>query len=185
MSDHLLTVTITVPEDLPADESARLTAMIERLGFTALHGPCPPAAGVVRVNDPVLVAEARAAATADDDGVAVAVPISVGRTWSEARARADLDLRFSADRDPERVGLFGAFEDVQEQVLELARAGADGLVLDIPLERDIADVLAQIRALVVGAAPLLREMAPAARSEVPETVFYAEDWTAPEGYFDL
>jgi hypothetical protein len=184
MNDHLLTVAITVPDDLPADESARLAAMVERLGFTALRGPCPHAEGVVRANDPVLVAEARAAAV-DGADVIVAVPISLGRTWGEARARADLEPRFTADLDPERIGLFGAFEDVQDQVLELARAGADGLVLDIPLERDIADVLAQIRALVVGAAPLLREMAPAARSEVPETVFYAEDWTAPEGYFDL
>jgi hypothetical protein len=49
----------------------------------------------------------------------------------------------------------------------------------------VADVLAQIRALVVGAAPLLREMAPAGRSEVPETVFYDKGWTPPEGYFDL
>jgi hypothetical protein len=181
MNTHLLTVAIAVPDDLPVDEAARLTTMIDRLGFAALVDPHLDAPGLVRANDPVLVAEARAAVGEGAD-VIVAVPISLGRTWSEARARADLEPRFSAAQDPERCGLFGAFEDVQDQVLELARAGADGLVLEIPLVRDVADVLAQIRALVIGAAPLLREMVPAARSEVPETVFYARGWTKPEGY---
>lgn len=184
MNTHLLTVAITVPADLPAEEDARLTAMIERLGFTALTDPPQPRAGVVRSNAPALVAQARADLGEGVD-VIVAVPISIGRTWSEARARADLEPRFTAGHDPEEIGIFGAFEDVQEQVLALARAGADGLVLEIPLERDVADVLAQIRALVAGAAPLLRAMAPSGRSEVPPTVFYAQGWTKPEGYDDL
>lgn len=184
MNTHLLTVAIAVPTDLPIDEASRLVTMLDRLGFTALTDAHLDAAGIVRANDPAAVAEARAAMGQESD-VIVAVPISLGRTWSEARARADLEPRFTDERDPEKHGIFGAFEDVQEQVLALARAGADGLVLEIPLERDVADVLAQIRALVVGAAPLLREMAPAGRSEVPETVFYDKGWTPPEGYFDL
>ncbi|MFZ8980179.1 MAG: hypothetical protein ACO21P_12195 [Candidatus Nanopelagicales bacterium] len=40
-------------------------------------------------------------------------------------------------------------------MLELARAGAEVLLLTVPDELDIADVLAQIRALVVGATPAL------------------------------
>jgi hypothetical protein len=110
------------------------------------------------------------------------VPISVGRTLSEAIARADLEPRFQGEHHPQRSGIFGAFEDAQEQVLALARAGADGLVLDIPLERDVADVLAQVRALVVGAAPRLLKAPPTVRSEVVPTVFYSGVWTPPEGY---
>jgi hypothetical protein len=46
----------------------------------------------------------------------------------------------------------------------------------------VADVLAQIRALVAGAAPRLREASPTERSQVMPTVFYAAGWTPPEGY---
>jgi 4-hydroxy-3-methylbut-2-en-1-yl diphosphate synthase IspG/GcpE len=54
-------------------------------------------------------------------------------------------------------GIFGTFEQAQEQVLELARAGAEVLLVTVPDEQDIADVLAQVRALVVGATPALLE----------------------------
>jgi len=40
-------------------------------------------------------------------------------------------------------------------VLALARAGAEVLLLTVPHEQDVADVLAQVRALVVGATPAL------------------------------
>lgn len=184
MSAHLLSIAITVPDDLDQGESHRLTVMIERLGFTPLHDGELPDHGVVRVNDPAVVAVAREN-RGPDERVLVAVPISVGRTLSEAMARAALEPRFQGEHHPQRSGIFGAFEDVQEQVLALARAGADGLVLDVPLERDVADVLAQIRALVAGAAPRLREASPTERSQVTPTVFYAAGWTPPEGYDQL
>jgi hypothetical protein len=181
MTAHLLTVAITVPDDLAPAEAERLATMVERLGFTPLHDAELPAEGVVRANDPARVAEARAA-VGQEGQVLVAVPIAVGRTLSEAMARADLEPRFTGDHHPEKSGIFGAFEDAQDQVLALANAGADGLVLEVPLERDVADVLAQIRALVAGAAPRLRGVDPGTRSEVAPTVFYGEGWTKPQGY---
>jgi hypothetical protein len=74
---------------------------------------------------------------------------------NEAVARADREPRFAGDRHPRVSGIFGTFEQAQEQVLALARAGADGLVVDVPVELDFADVLAQVKALVVGATPAL------------------------------
>jgi hypothetical protein len=52
-------------------------------------------------------------------------------------------------------GVFGTFEQAQQQVLALARAGAEVLLVTVPDELDVADVLAQVRALVVGATPAL------------------------------
>jgi hypothetical protein len=131
--------------------------------------------GVIRVNDPEAVAAERERLEAEGTirPLQVAIPISIGRTMSEAVARADLEPRFAGDRHPRDVGIFGTFEQAQEQVLALARAGADDLVLDVPLERDVADVLAQIRALVVGATPELVD-APRRtdRTVPPPTVFY-------------
>ena len=112
---------------------------------------------VVRVNSPDQVAAARAAMTRA--GVTrpllVAIPVSIGRTMSEAAARAEREPRFAGGRHPSRAGIFGTFEHAQGEVLALAEAGADGLIVDLPLERDVADVLAQVKALVVGATPEL------------------------------
>jgi alkanesulfonate monooxygenase SsuD/methylene tetrahydromethanopterin reductase-like flavin-dependent oxidoreductase (luciferase family) len=85
----------------------------------------------------------------------VAIPISIGRTYNEAVARADRDERFVGDAHPRESGIFGTFEQAQEQVLELARAGAEVLLVTVPHELDVADVLAQVKALVVGATPAL------------------------------
>lgn len=181
MDPHLLSVAISVPVDLDHEHTERLTRMVERLGFTAVSAGHERDHGVVHANDPREVARVRADLP-EAESLLVSVPISIGRTRSEALARADLEPRFAGDQHPEQTGIFGAFEDAQDQVLALARAGADGLVLEIPLERDVADVLAQIRALVVGAAPRLRDAGPSERSQVAPTVFYAEGWTPPEGY---
>jgi hypothetical protein len=113
--------------------------------------------GVVRANNPAEVAAARAAMVrAGVSGpLLVAIPVSIGRTMGEAAARAEREPRFAGDRHPSRAGIFGTFERAQEEVLALAEAGADGLIVDLPLERDVADVLAQVKALVVGATPEL------------------------------
>jgi hypothetical protein len=199
MTRQLLSVGITLPSGLPETTAISIATMVGRLGFATLHlAEVPPSAllerlvaaaapallvvdppgyspGVVRVNDPAAVAAARARldAAGSTRPVQVAVPISIGRTMNEATARADLDPRFAGRRHPRDVGIFGTFEQAQEAVLELARAGAGDLVLDVPLERDVADVLAQIRALVVGATPVLVN-APrsAGRTAPPRTVFY-------------
>lgn len=199
MTRHLLSVGITLPSGLTEATAVSIASMTGRLGFATVHlADVPPsdlferlvaaaapalvvvdegtdAVGLVRVNDPEAVAAERA--RMDAEGVTrplqVAVPISIGRTMSEATARADLEPRFAGDRHPRDIGIFGTFEQAQEQVLALARAGADDLVLDVPLERDVADVLAQIRALMVGATPELMRAPPRQdRTVPPRTVFY-------------
>ena len=202
MTRHLLSVGITLPSGLPDATAVSIASMTGRLGFATLHlADVPPsefferlvdaaapalvivdvdtdataAIGVVRVNDPAAVAAERARLDAQGSTrpLQVAVPISIGRTMSEAIARADREPRFTGDRHPSEVGIFGTFEQAQEQVLALARAGADDLVLDVPLEQDVADVLAQIRALVVGATPELVHAPPRKdRTLPPRTVFY-------------
>ncbi|MGD9958389.1 hypothetical protein [Nocardioides sp.] len=198
MTRHLLSVGINLPAGLPTPTAISIAAMSGRLGFASVHlseapasdllqrlvdaaapalvvlDPGTQATGVVRVNDLLAVATERA--RLDSEGVRrplqLSVPISIGRTMNEAVARADLEPRF-ADRHPRDVGIFGTFEQAQEQVLALARAGVDDLVLDVPLERDVADVLAQIRALVVGATPeLVRRPPDEERTVPPPTVFY-------------
>lgn len=199
MTRQLLSVGIALPAGLPEATAVSIASMTGRLGFATLHlADVPPsdllerlvdaaapalvvvdqsseAIGVVRVNDPQAVAAERV--KLDAEGVTrplqVVVPISIGRTMSEAVARADLEPRFTGVRHPRDIGIFGTFEQAQEQVLALARAGADDLVLDVPLERDVADVLAQIRALVVGATPELVRAPPRPdRTPPPRTVFY-------------
>ncbi len=164
-----------------------MASLAGRLGFLAVHVPMTPGSslepeeferlaaaadpamvvmddgsanvGIVRINDPRLVRAARTELDSLEDGrpLIVAVPISIGRTFNEATARAERDPRFRGENDPREGGIFGTFEQAQEQVLALARAGAEVLLLTVPHEQDIADVLAQVRALVVGATPALMQ----------------------------
>jgi len=173
--------------DHDVQRRAHIAMLAARLGYVAVHLPVPPgeaaesseietlidaaqpamvviddgavSAGVVRRNDPQLVRQARDHIDRGEDfrPLIVAVPISIGRTLNEAVARADRDPRFTGDGHPRACGIFGTFEQAQVQVLELARAGAEVLLVDIPDDVDVADVLAQVRALVVGATPVLLE----------------------------
>ena len=198
MTRHLLSVAITMPPSTDAGTAITIAKMAGRLGFSAIHlspeadtsqlerltDAAAPALvvidlpeeadGIVRANDPAAVARARAEMDASDSDrpLLVAVPISIGRTMNEAQARADLEPRFAGDRHPRDVGIFGTFESAQEQVLALARAGADGLILDVPFPDDVADVLAQVRALVVGATPALLDRTTVRDVPPPRTVFY-------------
>lgn len=202
MAHQLLSLAITLPHGLPLDTAVPLATMVGRLGFAAIHVPPEDATlvgaldrlseaaapalvvfdapgdapGMVRVNDPAEVARVRGELDAGHvmRPLLVAVAISIGRTMNEAVARADLEARFTGDYHPRVHGIFGTFEQAQKDVLALARAGADGLVLDVPLERDIADVLAQIRALVVGATPELVDATAEAATPPPRTSFYGE-----------
>lgn len=201
MTRQLLSLAITLPSGIAPDTAVAVARLAGRLGFSAIHlssADLPQhlverlveaaasalvvvdlphqTDGIVHVNDPAAVARARAEMDESDATrpLLVAVPISVGRTLTEALARADLETRFAGDRHPRDVGIFGTFEQAQEQVLALARAGADGLIVDVPLVRDIADVLAQIRALVVGATPELVDAEDTRSVPAPRTVFYGE-----------
>jgi hypothetical protein len=87
--------------------------------------------------------------------VVAAVTVSIGRTASEAAARASRDPHLAGDFHPRHAGVFGTLDDAQEQVLALARAGADTLLATLPDDVDVADLLAQLRSAVAGPTPLL------------------------------
>jgi hypothetical protein len=86
--------------------------------------------------------------------VGVALGVSIGRTMSEAQARVARDPFLAATGVPD-AGLFGTFEQAQEQVLALAAAGVDWIRADLADEQDVADLLAQLRAAAVGPAHVL------------------------------
>lgn len=183
--DQLLDLAISLRPEAEPGERELVARLAARLGYVAVHVPRPPGEnldpaeieslmaaaapamlvvddgadnpGIVRRNDPELVRQARDALDALEDRrpLIVAVPISIGRTYNEAVARADREPAFVGDRHPRESGIFGTFEQAQEQVLALARAGAEVLLVTVPHELDIADVLAQVKALVVGATPAL------------------------------
>lgn len=167
------------PEHTPAQQE-HMAALAGRLGFWAVHVPIAPGAslpqerlerlvaaadpalvvlddgadapGMVRGRHPQLVATERARLDAAGDGrpIIVALPVSIGRTRNEAVARADRDPRFADADHPQVCGIFGTLEQGQEQVLELARAGAGLLLVTVADDLDVADLLAQVRALVSG-----------------------------------
>lgn len=185
--DQLLDLAVMLRPHADDAERELVARLAGRLGFIAVHVPmsedmrmdpeslerlsraADPAmvvlddgatnVGIVRRNDPELVKRARSDLDQLEDArpLIVAVPISIGRTFNEATARADREPRFIGDDDPRVSGIFGTFEQAQQQVLALARAGAEVLLLTVPHEQDVADVLAQVRALVVGATPALLE----------------------------
>lgn len=187
MADQLLDLAVLLHPDDDLATQALMARLAGRLGYFAVHVSVAAGAnlapeaietlieaadpamlivddgaaneGIVRRNDPSLVAAARRALDAREDSrpLIVAVPISIGRTMNEAMARADRDPRFVGSAHPRECGIFGTFEDAQEQVLALARAGAEVLLVTVPHELDIADILAQVKALVVGATPALFE----------------------------
>ena len=185
MENHLINLALLLRADTDPSRMVYLATLASRLGFTAVHVEVPTgenldpesinrliaatepgmlvvddgagALGIVRSCDLAEVARVRAQLDASEDSrpLIVAVPVSIGRTINEAAARADRDPRFMGSGHPRECGIFGDFEDAQQQVLELARVGCEVLLIDIPDENDVADLLAQIRALVVGATPAL------------------------------
>jgi hypothetical protein len=125
--------------------------------------PDPAAAGVVLspASRAQIAALAAAAARARSDGnpgprVGVALGVSIGRTMSEAQARVARDPLLAATGVCE-AGLFGTFEQAQEQVLALAAVGVDWIRADLADEQDIADLLAQLRTATVGPVHVLHD----------------------------
>jgi hypothetical protein len=183
MTDQLLELALMLHPEHDRATREHLARLAGRLGYVAVHVPvgCPltpdeletlvvaadPARvivdverdepGRVRSADVAVVQRARRDldVAGDPRRLVVDVPISIGRTRNEAVARADREPRFAGEAHPERCGVFGTFEQAQVQVLGLAHAGADVLLVTVPDERDVADVLAQVKALMVGATPAL------------------------------
>jgi hypothetical protein len=144
---------LIVDTDLPDAELADLVAAgMIRL---ARPGAGPDAIVVPLAADRDLDrAVAEAAAQAAGRPVLVEVPISVGRTAAEAHARADSEELFTRAGHPARTGLFGTLEECQAGAARLAHAGATELVCYLPHSGDLIDVLAQLRAIAVGAGVL-------------------------------
>ena len=95
-----------------------------------------------------------AAVAAAGRPVWVEVAVSVGRTTAEARARADSEELFAWVGQPDREGLFGTLEECQTGAARLAHAGATELICYLPQSSDLPDVLAQLRAIAIGAGVL-------------------------------
>ncbi len=183
MTEQLLALAVMLHAGHDRSAREHMARLASRLGYIAVHLPdgCELAQdeldALVAAADPAMVvvdtddespgrvrgadlAEVRAVrraldANGDRRPLVVDVPTSIGRTRSEAVARAQRDPRFVGDAHPEVSGVFGTFEQAQTQVLALAEAGADVLLVTVPDELDVGDVLAQVRALVVGATPAL------------------------------
>lgn len=143
-------VPVTSGESLPQERLERLITAAAPALVVLDDGTAAP--GLVRGRHPALVARERARLDASDDRrpVIVALPVSLGRTRNEAVARAARDPRFADADHPQVCGIFGTLEQGQQQVLELARAGAGVLLVTVADDLDVADLLAQVRALVSG-----------------------------------
>ena len=185
LQNHLLDLALFIRSDTDPARMAYLATLASRLGFAAVHvevsegenldpesivrliAAAEPAmlvvddgsnaVGIVRSNNLDEIRRVRAELDENEDArpLIVALPVSIGRTINEAVARADREPRFIGAGHPRESGVFGDFEEAQLQVLELARAGCEVLLVDVPDENDVADLLAQVRALVVGATPAL------------------------------
>jgi alkanesulfonate monooxygenase SsuD/methylene tetrahydromethanopterin reductase-like flavin-dependent oxidoreductase (luciferase family) len=183
MTDQLLALAVMLHADHDQPAREHLARLAGRLGYIAVHVPSECSLSAAEVDSLVLAADpamvvvdtgenepgrVRSAAldvvrrarheldaSGDRRPLVVDVPISIGRTRNEAVARADRDPRFVGDDHPAVSGVFGTFEQAQVQVLGLAEAGADVLLVSVPDDLDVADVLAQVRAVVVGATPAL------------------------------
>jgi hypothetical protein len=138
---------VVAPPGLPAAEAEGLAAAAAPAALL-VDGTADPA-GLVTSAEPDAVRRARSA-VGPAGRVVVDVAVAIGRTRSEAAARAARDPRFAGTGHPQAGGIFGTFEQAQVLVLELARAGADELRVTLADEIDVADLLAQTRALVVG-----------------------------------
>jgi hypothetical protein len=130
----------------------------------------PAAAGIfvpVRPDRDLDAAVGSGAAAAAGRPVLVEVAVSVGRTSAEARARADGEELFAATGHPRDQGLFGTLEECQAAAARLLHAGATELVCYLPRSHDLPDVLAQLRAISVGAGVLRPGEPPSAAPPPP------------------
>ncbi|MGO8895462.1 MAG: hypothetical protein ACLP8X_23860 [Streptosporangiaceae bacterium] len=121
----------------------------------------------VRPDRDLDAAVAAAAAVAAGRPVLVEVAVSVGRTSAEARARTDGEELFAATGHPREQGLFGTLEECQAAAARLLHAGATELVCYLPRSHDLPDVLAQLRAISVGADALRPGEPPSAAPPPP------------------
>jgi hypothetical protein len=122
----------------------------------------------VRPDRELVAAVGEAAAAAAGRPVLVEVAVSVGRTSAEASARADGEELFALTGHPRAQGLFGTLEECQAAAARLLHAGATELVCYLPRSHDLPDVLAQLRAISIGAGALRPGDPPSAPPPPPQ-----------------
>ena len=154
--------TVVVPHQLA--DSTELPSLLDKLRTAVADRAAvlvedPADRLVINSSDLELIRARRAELdqALDPRPLCVSLPVSIGRTMNEAVARASRDSRFVGDAHPQISGLFGTFEQAQDQVIALAEAGAAELWVTLADEYDIADLLAQVKALVVGPTVVLRQ----------------------------
>ena len=154
LASRLGFIAVHLPSGLDSDTQQRLVEELVNSGcdLMIVTDSLDLAPNVVHGFDLVKVKALRERldAVGDTSPLIVDLALAIGRTRNEAVARASLEPSFSGPEHPENSGIFGTFEEGQIQVMELARAGAEVLLLSLPLCEDMADLLAQVRALVVG-----------------------------------
>jgi len=134
---------------------------------TAVFLPCSPARDLAsELTELTEVTAGTAIATGRP--VLAEVPVSVGRTVAEAQARADADDLFMLTGHPAAQGLFGTLEECQATAARLAHAGVTELLCYLPLASDLADILAQLRSIAIGASVLRPGEPPSAAPPPPD-----------------
>jgi hypothetical protein len=141
---------------LPRDAAARqLAVLCDRAGIDVVWAPTPAVAAEVGP----LVSRATVAVLDPDGPGSRTIGVSVGRTAAEGQARALLDTDFAGD-------VVGRLEDGQAAVAALAHTGVTDLRCRLPAAPDVADLVAQLTAMVVGSAATHHPDAP--RTPDPE-----------------
>lgn len=157
LNQHLPSLDRAADQVTPKLARVRLRSFDSAAAGTVVRAATREAA-VALVSDAV-AARRSAGLTSAEHPVGAVLTVSIGRTMREAETRANLDPRFRGEQHPRVAGLFGTHEQAQEQVLAFASAGADFLRVIVADELDVADLLAQVRSLVVGATPVLHARA--------------------------
>ena len=153
----LLGLGLQLRADADAARRQHVATLAGRLGYESVWFHAAPGdAGVLDEIGAMLAAGVTRVGAVFTRRVGVALGVSIGRTMSEAQARVARDP-FLAGTGVCEAGLFGPFEQAQEQVLALAAAGVDWIRADLADEQDIADLLAQLRAAAVGPVHVLHD----------------------------
>jgi hypothetical protein len=136
---RLVRLGVVISDDTGA--ARQLASLCDRAGVDVVWAPTSAVAAAVTG-----VVRRSLVEVLDGDGPhARTLGISIGRTAAEGHARALLDPGFVADVE-------GRLEDGQAVVAALAHDGVTDLRCRLPAAPDVADLVAQLTAMVVGSA---------------------------------
>jgi len=141
-----------------------LAALCDRAGIDVVWAPTAAVAAAVAGT----VSRAVVAVLDPDGPHRRTIEVSIGRTAAEAQARALLDPAFTGD-------VVGRLEDGQAAVAALAHAGVTDLRCRLPAAPDVADLVAQLTAMVIGSRATHHPDAPRSPDPAPPP------WAAREG----